>query len=108
MRKGSTHTRTATDRAERSRDATKRAIARELMMACILARVWPSYLTTPRYVNAEYPLLLCVSSPSGLLVWRVSLEERPLVEDWLPLRARTTEMPVDRLPILQALAENGW
>ena len=76
-------------------------------MAAILARLWPSYLTAPRYENAEYPALLCVESPAGLLCWRVGADELPLY-CFLKHRARTTEEAKDRIPVLQLLADGGW
>lgn len=96
----------ASQRADISRKATQRAFIREMLTAAILARLWPSYLTTPRYENAEYPALLCVESPAGLLVWRVSADELPTF-GWLKPRVRTTEDAKDRIPTLQALAD-GW
>ncbi len=106
MRRGQTVT--ATQRAERSRAATRLSIARELMTAGIFARIWPAYLTTPKIQNDTFPLLLCVESPAGLLVWRLSVDERAFFEDWIRLRPSNGEAPSDRLPILQNLAANGW
>lgn len=106
MRKDQTLT--ATQRMERSRVSTRLSMARELMTAGILARLWPSYLTTPKIPNEDYPLLLCVESPAGLLVWRIAADERPFFEDWIHERPRQNEQAIDRLPILQNLAENGW
>lgn len=99
---------TATQRMERSRAATKRAFDREMLMAGILARLWPSYLTTcdPRYPNEEYPDLLCIDSPAGKLVWRTGPDEAPIFEH-LPRRKRVDERASNRIPVLQHLAE-GW
>lgn len=106
MPKGQTLT--ATERMERSRATSRMAMARELMMAGILARLWPSYLTTPKIPNEEYPLLLCVESPAGRLIWRLSIDELAFFEDWISTQPRVDETPADRLPVLQSLAENGW
>lgn len=97
----------ATARAERARANTQRAMARDLFAGGVFARVWPSYLVDSSDLNAAYPWLLCVESPAGLMVWRLTDEEMPFVA-YLPRRQRTTERPEDRLPILQALAEHGW
>jgi len=107
MRKGQTLT--ATDRAERSRATTRHVMARELMYAGILARLWPqeAYLTTSRLPSDMFPSLLCVTTPAGPLVWRISTDEEPFF-DWLPRRSRTNEAATDRLPVLQNLAANGW
>lgn len=106
MRKGQSIS--ATRRAERSRATTRIAFARELMMAGILARIWPSYTTTPPVPNESYPYLLCVQSPAGLLVWRLATDEYVFFQEWVPSRPRHGEMPKDRLPTLQTLAANGW
>jgi hypothetical protein len=77
------------------------------MTGGILARLWPAYLIDWTDRNPEYAYLLCVESPAGLLVWRLTGDELPLFE-YLPRRARTSERPIDRLPIMQALAAHGW
>lgn len=96
----------ATVRAKRSRQTAIAAIARELLYGGTLARVWPAYLTPVIVVNDEYPLLLCVKSPAGLLTWRISKEEMEFF-DWLDVRANSGERATDRTPILMALAEDG-
>ena len=95
----------ATARAERSREATKAAAARELLYGGTLARIWPAYTTNVRRPNPEYPYLLCVESPAGLLTWRLSEDEAVFFE-WLPNRQNTGELAADRTPILMALAES--
>lgn len=103
-----TRTITATERMARSREATKRAFIREMLMAGILARLWPSYITAcdPRYPNAEYPELLCIDTPAGKLVWRLGTDEAAAFEH-LARRDREGEAATDRTPVLQALAD-GW
>lgn len=97
----------ASVRAERSRAATKAATARELLYAGILARLWPSYVTTVIRENPEFPWLLCVESPVGLLIWRLSIEERPFFE-WIAEKPNAGERAIDRTPLLMALAADGW
>lgn len=98
----------ATARAERSREATKQAIARELLYAGILARMWPAYVATgdPKRVNADFPYILCVDSPAGTLRWRLSEEEREMF-DWIDVTDWNGEKPVDRTATLLALATDG-
>jgi len=103
--KGSTVS--ATARAHASREATKKAMTRELLSGRIFARTWPAYVTAPKTPNASFSLLLCVESPAGLLTYRLSEDEYGLV-DGIPRRPNTGENPVDRLPILHALATIGW
>lgn len=95
----------ATARAERSREATKAAIARELLYAGILARIWPAYVAHS-VVNTGFPYLLCVDSPAGTLRWRLSDEEREMF-DWVNVTDWNGEKPVDRTAVLLALATDG-
>jgi len=102
---------TATQRATRARATSRYAMTRDLMTGVVLARLWSAYLMPPHYPNEEFPLMLCVNSPAGLLTWRMTGDESDYVKQWLQLELRrntTHQDPVDRLPILQALAENGW
>jgi hypothetical protein len=101
MKKGETLS--ATARADRARETAKAAMARELFMAAILGRLWPLYVTD--WTSEDYPHLLCLDSPAGLLVWRLSQEELSMFEH-LPRRPRDKESPRDRLPVLQALASS--
>ena len=59
MRRGETVP--ASVRADRSREATKQALARELAYAGILARFWPSYITEPLKPQPGFPFLPCRS-----------------------------------------------
>lgn len=90
--------------ADRSRAATKNAIARELLYAGILARLWPSYVA--HVENDDYPHLLCVDSPAGILTWRLTPDEHEAFE-WVPRGESTYKRAQDRVPILHALAD-GW
>ncbi len=104
MRKGEKLS--ASQRAEKARANTRRAMTRDLLHGRIFARLWPSYLVPDR--NEEYGHLLCVDTPIGeRLVWRVTAEELPLYAG-VPRRKRTNELPLDRIPVLQMLADHGW
>lgn len=92
-------------RAKKARLTAQNVYARELLMARILTRLWPSYVTD--WDNQDYPYLLCVGSPIGRLVWRLSESERQLFADFV-VNERKDEWPHDRTPTLQALAEHGW
>lgn len=106
MKRGETLS--ATARAERSREATKAAIARELLYASILARLWPAYLCEVHGINEDFPYLLCVQAPSGdRLTWRLSPEEYTAFE-WLgPVHSNSGERAKDRTDVLLALATDG-
>ncbi len=95
----------ATARMERSREATKRAAARELLYCGILARLWPSFVA--EVDNPVYPWIVCVQSPAGELTWRLTEEERPFF-DWMETGATSLKRAIDRTPTLMALAGNGW
>jgi hypothetical protein len=98
----------ATERMQRSRAVTQTAMTRELLYAGVLARVWPSYLTEPIKPQPNMPALLCVESPAGLLVWRLSLEELDGFKEWLPYRPNDRRPSEDKLVALQVLAFDGW
>jgi hypothetical protein len=99
--------RSATARAERSRLATKNAIAREMAYAGILTRLWPSYVMKSKRKSDGGWFILAVDSPAGLLCWKLSPEERASFE-WVTERPHTTETVVDRLPTLLHLASDSW
>ena len=97
----------ATERMRRSRERTKSVMIRELMFAGILARLWPAYITEPRIAQLNYPYLLCIDSPQGLLVWRLTRDEEPFF-DWLPRRKNPGRVQVDKATALYTLAAEGW
>lgn len=97
----------ASVRADRSREATKQALARELAYAGILARVWPSYITEPIKPQPGFPFLLCVDTPAGLLVWRVNDEEVELFRH-LPCQKNDGRPSEPKVPMLLHLASEGW
>ncbi len=109
-KKRKTWTLTTTQKLERSRETTKRLTARELWSGIIFARLWPSYLTPTAPENKDYPRLLCIDSPAGLLVYRISTEEQAVFkgEDWIATRSNCGEKADDRTPVLMALAAGGW
>ena len=101
---------TATERAHRSRQATKAAIGRELMYASILARIWPAHLMPPRQTSDKrFVAILCIETPAGEIVYRLTDEE-------LPVFSHLEERPihggdhtaVTKEGILLALATEGW
>lgn len=95
----------ATDKMEKARANTRRAAEREILYGVIFSRIWPSWLHLTD--NEDYPQILVVESPAGRITWRVAIDETMLVEH-LEQRQRTSDKAVDRLPVLHALAENGW
>lgn len=99
----------ATERMARSRETTKAVVARELIYAGVLSRVWPSYITTPNKLrnNPSFPYLLCVKSPAGLLVWRLT-EDEAIFFDWLEERPNDGADSEDKAATLYALASGGW
>ena len=105
MRRGETVP--ASVRADRSREATKQALARELAYAGILARFWPSYITEPLKPQPGFPFLLCIETPAGLLAWRVTEDE---IEGFKHLTCRPNDgrKAEDKVPTLLALAMDGW
>lgn len=94
-----------TARAERARQTARLAMARDVMHGAILARIWPAYIASSK--NADYPYVLCVESPAGLLAWRLDAVDRALL-DWLPKRLSELVAVTDRMPILLHLASEGW
>jgi hypothetical protein len=113
MKRGETLS--ATARAERARESTKAAIARELLYAGILARIWPAYVMKPEpsgrgdrneYWLRAFPYILAVESPAGWLSWRLSPEEYEGFE-WVQKRDWKGEKVQDRTAILLALATDG-
>lgn len=99
----------ATERAARSREATKAAIARELLYVGILARLWPSYVTdaVKPEQNPHLPYLLVVETPAGTIVWRLTAEEVAFF-DHLPIRQNDGFQADDKIGVLYALAAEGW
>src|SRR6478752_4348138 len=82
----------ATARKDAAREATKAAVSRELMWASIGSRIWPSYLFKPRQEQQNFPALVCIESPAGCIVYRLSLDELDLFEH---ITDRRQEGPTD-------------
>jgi hypothetical protein len=55
-------------------------MTRELMLVAILSRIWPSHRCLPRRKQKNLPEMVCVHSPAGILMWRISEQEAPLFE----------------------------
>lgn len=102
-------TMSATEKMERSRERTKTVVARELLYAGVLARLWPSWVTAPirPRINPKFPWLLCVDTPAGLLVWRLTDEEVPFF-DYVDRKANDGRPAEDKEGTLYALAAGGW
>jgi hypothetical protein len=105
MKRGETVS--ASVRAERARESAKQAIARELLYAGILARLWPSYVMQSNRKSDDGWFILAVESPAGWLWWKLSPDERQAFE-WLPEREHDGQIVKDRTPTLMALALDGW
>ncbi len=99
----------ATEKMERSRERTKAVVARELLYAGILARLWPSWIAEPSKPaqNPAFPWLLCIETPAGLLVWRLS-EAESVFFDYIERRANDGRHAEDKEGTLYALASEGW
>lgn len=99
----------ASTRAERSRQATKYVTARELLYAGVLARLWPSYITTPIEPrrNPSFPWLLCVETPAGLLVWRLT-DDEVVFFDYVTRKDNDGRKSENKEGTLYALASEGW
>ena len=99
----------ATEKMERSRERTKAVVARELLYAGILARLWPSWITTPTKVkqNPAFPLLLCIDTPAGFLVWRLTEHEADFF-DYVTRLDNDGRAADDKESTLYALAAHGW
>jgi hypothetical protein len=100
---------TATERMEAARNAKRSAIDRELLLVSLLSRVWPSHLAEPRKPQRTFTWIVCVHSPAGQLVWRVSDEELSLF-DHLERRENHGKdyQAGDKLARLLHLAAEGW
>lgn len=82
---------------------------RELLLVAVLSRVWPAHLAPPRKPQQMFPFIVCLHSPAGHLVWRVSEEELSLF-DHLERRANDAKdyTAGDKMALLLLLATEGW
>ena len=104
-----TATQTASERLTAARAVKDDAIVRELCWAAIGSRLWPSFITAPSKPQKSFPWLLCIDSPAGRLVYRLSEEER---EMFTHLEERENDgVPCsggDKQARLLHLALEGW
>lgn len=67
---------TMPERMHASREATKRSVARELMLVSLLSReLKGSHLCRPNRFQKNFPMLVCLHTVAGPLVWRLSHDE---------------------------------
>lgn len=102
--------RTLTDRLDSSREAKKESIGRELMLVSVLSRIWPdSHLCLPFKPQKNLPGMVCLHSPLGVMMWRLSADELPLF-DHLPLTDNHADdyKARDKEALLMLLASEGW
>lgn len=114
-------------RKQVSREATKAAVARELMEASIITRMisaykleqygWGAYLFKPSKPQAHIQWMLCIETPGGPLCWRIwrdkedpDATEMALVEH---IKDRREHGPKnyeagDKLALLLLLSTEGW
>ena len=99
----------ATEKMIRSRERTKTVVARELLYAGILARIWPAWVTTPHQPkkNPAFPWLLCVETPAGIVAWRLTSDEVTFFDHIARVEnnGRRAEL---KEGALYALASEGW
>lgn len=93
-----------------AREATKAAVARELMLASILTRVWPAYLFKPIKVQVNLPAMLCLETPAGPICWRLGIDE---LELFTHIQDRREDGPEgyevgDKEARLLLLSTEGW
>lgn len=98
----------ATTRMEGARRVKHDAVTRELLWAAIGARVWPAYLAKPRIEQANFPFILCIDSPAGPIVYRVSAEELPLFDRLERRESGPDYESGDKMAALLLLASDGW
>ena len=99
----------ATHRMQSSREVTKAAVGRELMLVSILSRFLPAHLCEPLKPQPILKRLVCLHTAAGPLVWRVSDEEMPL---FAHLELSANDAPemgsTDKLAALLTMATEGW
>ena len=104
-------------RKQVSREATKAAVARELMLASILTRFWPSYLFKPMKPQLHVQYMLCIETPAGPICWRLWRDKDDENDTEMPLfehiKDRREKGPVnyqagDKEALLLLLSMEGW
>ncbi len=100
---------TATERMESARAVKQESLTRETCLAAILSRIWPAFVTKPNRPNDEFPLLMVIETPAGPLVYRVHIDELPIVAH---LPTRQIDAPpyttAQKIATLTLLATEGW
>jgi len=102
---------TATDRMEAARAVKNAVLDREMMLVSLITRMpgWTSYLCSPIVPQQNFPFMVCVETPAGMLMWRVHRDEMQLFSH---LKARVNtgakQTSEDKLLTLQRLATDGW
>lgn len=101
---------TTQERIEGARNATKAALNRELVLVSILSRLWTAHLCPPLKADTRFPWLVCLHTPAGPLVWRVSDEEVALFGhlDRSANDAPADSSPLDKMATLLLMASEGW
>ncbi len=91
------------------RTLKRSVIDRELVLVAVLSRVWPSHLAPPLKPQQTFKWIVCIHSPAGPMVWRVSDEELSLF-DHLERSANDAKdyTAGDKLALLLLLASEGW
>ena len=100
---------TASERMDAARAARQEGMLREVCLASILSRVWPSYVTEPAVKNPDFPFLMVIQTPAGRLVYRVHTEETDLVAH-LERKPSPETIPTmaEKLAVLLHLATEGF
>lgn len=109
IRKPGGYATTATERMEHARSVKQESLTRETCLASILSRFWPSFVTKPNRPNEEFPLMLVIETPAGPLVYRVHVDELPIVSH---LEQRNIDAPpytsAQKMAVLTLLATEGF
>lgn len=100
---------TATERMDIARAAHQETKAEIVLLASILSRVWPSWVSPPLRPDGKFPKIVCIESPAGRLTYRLAEDELSAFEhlDERPNDAVACST-VDRRALLNLLATEGW
>ncbi len=102
---------TATERMEAARDATMDGLTCELALAAIfMSRAWPSFVAAPLRQDQRFAWVLCIDSPAGRIVYKVTEGEREAMLSHVPEKPNDGihASKADRLSRLLHLATEGW
>jgi len=100
----------ATEKAQRARDAHKDTRNEIIAVAAVLARVWPSWIAPAKRPDPLFPLVLCIESPAGRLAYRLAEDDMPALEH-VAHRQKNDGVScskIERLGRLSDLGVNGW